>query len=133
MILLDSHVLAWFYLGRTKLGVNTIRLMDHHLANDGVRISALSFFELSVLASARGHQRRIDLSGLRADALATGLVEIAPDGRVSLRASQIRHALADPFDALIVATADIHSLELLTADDRILTWKGDVKRIDARK
>lgn len=33
----------------------------------------------------------------------------------------------------MVATADVHGMTLLTADERILAWKGRVKRIDARK
>lgn len=70
---------------------------------------------------------------LRQRLLDAGCAEVLVDGNICARAAELRHAFIDPFDALMVATADVHGMTLLTADERILAWKGRVKRIDARK
>lgn len=133
MILLDSHVAAWFHLGSNQLGARAVRLIGRLVERGGVHLSPLTFFELA-FNSNRGSLKHLgDIAKFRSKLMAAGAKEISFNGEVSLRAANFREALVDPFDALIVATADVHALTLLTADERILAWKGRVKRIDARK
>jgi PIN domain nuclease of toxin-antitoxin system len=39
----------------------------------------------------------------------------------------------DPADRIIVATAVLADVPLLTSDERILGWPGPLERIDARR
>lgn len=133
MILLDSHVAAWFHLGSTKLGSSAVRKIGRLVPQGEVHLSPLSFFELAFVSSQGSLKGLGDIDEFRSTIRSTGVKEVAVDGSISIRASHIREALIDPFDALIVATADVHNLTLVTADERILAWRGRVKRIDARK
>ena len=133
MILLDSHVAVWFHLGSSKLGRSAVREIGRLVPQGDVHLSPLSFFELAFVSSQGSLRGLGDIDELRSAIASAGVKEVAVDGNVSIRASQIREALIDPFDALIVATADVHNLTLITADERILAWRGRVKRIDARK
>ena len=59
-----------------------------------------------------------------------GLVEIAIDGGIALRAGSLRDLHGDPADRIIVATA-LTGHQLVTAGRRILDWPGRLDRLDA--
>jgi PIN domain nuclease of toxin-antitoxin system len=63
--------------------------------------------------------------------LRTGLKEIPVDGEIAVRSVLLNDFHRDPADRLIVATA-MGGHELMTADERILGWRGEVARLDAR-
>ena len=60
-----------------------------------------------------------------------GLAEIPLDGDITVRAGLLPDMHGDPCDRLIVATA-LEGHALVTADERILTWPGQLSRLDAR-
>ena len=66
----------------------------------------------------------------RREQLAQGMIEVAVDGAIGVRASNLAAFHADPADRLIVATA-LQGHRLITADARILGWSGDVNRVSA--
>lgn len=68
----------------------------------------------------------------RSDWLKAGLVEIALDGRIAVLACRIEHLHRDPADRFIVATAMSRNIPLMTADEKILDWKGKLELLDAR-
>ena len=72
-----------------------------------------------------------DIRSWRAALLDEGLIEIAIDGEIGIRANSLAIFHADPADRIIVATA-LEGHQLVTADQRILDWPGDVMRLDAR-
>ncbi len=63
--------------------------------------------------------------------LEQGMIEIPLDGTAAVRAGLLTAMHGDPGDRLIVATA-LGGHELMTADERILKWSGDLSRVDAR-
>lgn len=69
----------------------------------------------------------------RGELLALGLVEIPVSGEIGIAAAALPHFHQDPADRLITATAALEGALLLTADDRLLSWKGSVRRQDARR
>ena len=73
-----------------------------------------------------------DVRAWRTRLLREGLIEIPVDGDIAIRANQLTDFHADPADRLIVATA-LGGHTLVTADRRILSWKGRLGRVDARK
>lgn len=73
----------------------------------------------------------IDFPALRLSLRDLDLVEIPVDGRIAVRAGLLRDLHGDPADRIIVATA-LAGHRLVTADRRILEWKGSLNRHDAR-
>lgn len=50
-----------------------------------------------------------------------------------MRAADLENLSGDPLDRIIVATALVEQAVLLTADMRILGWRGEVQRLDAQR
>ena len=73
----------------------------------------------------------LDLDAWRRDMMERGLVEIPVHGGIAIRASLLLDMHGDPADRIIVATA-LEGHQLVTADQRILDWPGNVMRLDAR-
>lgn len=62
--------------------------------------------------------------------LEQGMIEIAVDGEIGIRAASLEKFHPDPADRIIVATA-LTGHRLVTADSRILGWPGQLSRISA--
>ena len=62
--------------------------------------------------------------------LEQGMIEIAVDGEIGIRAASLEQFHPDPADRIIVATA-LAGHRLATADSRILLWPGQLSRISA--
>ena len=132
LILLDTHVLVWLAEGETRLGATTRQLADSALAEDMLTVCPISFWEIAMLQE-RGRVR-LDrpVETWRQNLLDAGLVEVAVSGDVAIVAATLSGFHLDPADRLITATAFLRGATLVTADERILRWRGTVKRHDAR-
>lgn len=132
MMLLDTHVLLWSRLGARQIGPRCRDLMEQGLREGTLGASAFSFWEVALLH----HKGRItllqDVNTWRARLLDDGLVEIPVDGDIAIRSNNLADFHADPADRIIVATA-LGGHSLLTADERILSWSGQLRRLDARE
>ena len=73
-----------------------------------------------------------DIASWRQSLLQDGLVEVPVDGGIAVRAGLLPDMHGDPADRIIVATA-LEGHRLVTSDDRILDWPGDLSRLDARR
>jgi len=62
-----------------------------------------------------------------------GLLEIPIDGRIAFAACSLDGLHRDPADRFITATALRRSATLVTADTRLLDWRGSLPRQDACK
>ena len=131
MILLDTHVLLWSRFGTEHIGPNCRQSIERALQEGEMAVSAFSFWEIAMLRSKGRISLLRDIGSWRMGLLESGLIEIPVDGEIGIRAYDLPDFHADPADRIIVATAlDGHLL--LTADDRILEWRGDLNRLDAR-
>ncbi len=131
MILLDTHVLVWSLEGNAKLGKKTRQILASSATK--LSVSAISFWEISMLVERNRLTISSDTALWRKEVIALGVKEIAIDGEIGIEASRLANFHADPADRLIVATALRHNLPILTADERILAWKGGASVIDARR
>jgi len=124
-ILLDTHVLIWWRLDSGRLGRSRVRrLQDLESRQKPVAISAITLWEIAMLA-ARG---RIEMTG-PADVWLEEierhpLIEVLPlTARIAAESVRLGPDFHnDPADRIIVATARIHGLPLMTADERIRKW-----------
>ena len=132
MILLDTHVMLWLRLGEAALGAQARDAIDRAWQAGEVAVSAISFWEIAMLKDKARIRFPEDIGVWRREQLGQGVVEIAVDGEIGVRAAALPNFHADPADRLLVATA-LTGHQLLTADERILDWPGDVSRLDARR
>ncbi|MBM3790583.1 MAG: type II toxin-antitoxin system VapC family toxin [Acidobacteria bacterium] len=124
-ILLDTHVLIWWRLDSGRLGRSRIqRLQDLENRQKPVTISAITLWETAMLA-ARGRIKiaepvEVWLEEIEGHPLIEVLSLTARIAAESVRLGPDFHN--DPADQIIVATARIHGLPLMTADERIIRW-----------
>jgi PIN domain nuclease of toxin-antitoxin system len=132
VILLDTHVLVWLAEDNPALGRRTTRLTDAALRKDLVHVSAVSFWEIAMLAS-KG-RLRLDMAptAMRRSALEQGIHEIGLSGAICIAAAELTGLPGDPADRLIVASALSIGATLVTADDSLLRWRGPLRTHDAR-
>ena len=135
MFLLDTHVWLWSVDGDRRLGAGSTRLLERAATHDRIRVSPVSFFEITAL-HATGRLRVIrPLDQWLHEALAQ--VRVAElTSEAAMDAGHIpRTALADPMDRLLVATARQHDATLVTADRAILAYArgGHVRVHDASR
>ena len=133
MIVLDTHVLVWLDQGLPELGPRCRGLADGALKDDALTVSAITFWEVAMLVARKRLALELTVDQWRRDLLAAGLREIPVDGRVGVRAVSLTGLHRDPADRIIAATAELHEASLATADRRLLDWRSEVLRLDARR
>ena len=133
MILLDTHALLWFSAEDDALGRRSRALARQALTNDRLHVSAISFWEISML-TVKGRLEGLDSPAeQRLKILSSGIHEVPLTGDVALLAAELDGLHGDPADRFILATAISHDATLLTADKALLRWRHSVKRQDAAK
>ncbi|HVT05411.1 MAG TPA: type II toxin-antitoxin system VapC family toxin [Thermoanaerobaculia bacterium] len=133
LILLDTHALIWLISTNSSLGRSSKESIDRAFATDQVCVSAVSFWEVAMLASKRRITLNDKVSVWRSNVLKLGIVEIPFRGDIAIAAVELPRLHGDPADRAIVATAMLHEAILYTADDRLLRWRSPLRRFDARK
>jgi PIN domain nuclease of toxin-antitoxin system len=131
LILLDSQALVWLASGDKRLGRRSRAAADRALADGKLAASAVSFWEVALLVAKRRLRLGLPPLSWREQLLRSGLLEIEVDGEIAIAAAQIGDFHGDPADRFIVATASRAGATLITADQRILEWKGSLRRQDA--
>ena len=130
--MLDTHTLLWSRRLDARLGMKAREAMRQAWQSRSVAVSAFSFWEVAMLRSKRRIGVPENVSFWRQGLLDQGLTEIPVDGAIGIRANDLPGFHADPADRIIVATA-LDGHRLLTADERILGWHGNLDRMDARE
>ena len=133
MIVLDTHVMVWFAEGKSTLGRRTTRLTDSALRLDELLVATISFWEVAMLCEKRRLELAMSPTAFRQKVLEQGVQEIPLDGAIAIAAAEIKRFHGDPADRMIVATALSAEATLVTADEAILEWRGELLRHDARR
>lgn len=120
MILLDTHVLLWLDAASPRLGTRAREAIDKSFRVGECAVSAVSFWEVGMLARKGRIQVSMDLAAWRSELLEQGLVEFPVTGEIGIKAAAMQDFNGDPADRMIVATAREHGLKLATADREIL-------------
>ena len=131
MILLDTHALVWLANDDPALGEQSCSMALAARAESRLAISAISFWEIALLATKGRLELRDEPAALRAQLLDAGIVELPLTGDIALLAVGIPDLPSDPADRFIVATAMTHDATLVTADARLLRWRSEVRRQNA--
>ena len=131
MMLLDTQVILWLRLGSPRLGARARLEIEQAWQSDEVGVSAITFWEVAILKDKGRIRFPEDVGSWRREQLEQGLIEIPVNGEIAVRSVLLPNLHGDPADRLIVATA-LEGHRLVTSDDKILDWSGDLSRLDAR-
>ena len=123
MILLDTHVWWWSLVEPERLS-NEVVAIIRGAKTDERFIASISIWEFAMMVAkkridlksspARWLSRAIDISGIT-------LIDLSPD--IAVDACNLPGSFhEDPTDRIIVASARVHNLELLTRDRKILAY-----------
>ena len=133
-ILLDTHTWIWLFGGLQELSQTTIDRINKAGKQGKVFISAISVWELSMLVA----KNRITLSKpinqwIEESFSQPGVNLALLTPKIAIESSFLPGDFhGDPADRIIVATARIENLILLTRDKKILSY-GEEKYLHCRK
>jgi len=123
VLLLDTHALVWLVMDSPRLGK-----LARRRAARGAHVSAISFWELEMLAQAGRIRLGMSVSEARDVVLRTNVSEVPIDGVIAMTAARLgMHG--DPGDRFIVATALTHGATLMTTDEKIQSMKS-IRTVD---
>lgn len=123
-ILLDTHVLLWSLDDSPRLGH---RARARMVSAPAVFVSAASIWEISIKAATGKLAMPADFE----DAVGkSGFRNLPITGHHAMVCNIAALPHNDPFDAMLVAQAEVERLDLLTADAKLLEALPDL--VDAR-
>jgi PIN domain nuclease of toxin-antitoxin system len=120
MILLDTHVWIWYVDQSGRLAERHLQAIEEH-RSIGIGISAISCWEVAKLVEHRRLKLACSISSWMESALAqeeVRVLELSP--RIAVESTMLPGPFhRDPADQIIVATARVHDLVLLTEDEKL--------------
>ncbi|MFN7814221.1 MAG: type II toxin-antitoxin system VapC family toxin [Planctomycetia bacterium] len=131
-LLLDTHVWIWTQEQPDAIGTKARSLLE--TTTDELCVSAVSSLEIARLVAAgmlelKGSLDRWVRTAI--DSLEARSIDV--DHRIAIEAYKLPGRFhKDPADRMLVATARVNELTLVTADERILAYKP-VRTLDARR
>lgn len=133
MLALDTHTLLWLMAESPSLGRKARSEIDTGRDDGFLAVPAICFWEVALLL--RKNRVRLDrpVEKWRQDVLSAGIAELPMTGEIGILSVQLADLHGDPADRLIAATCLVHNATLLTADRRLLDWKGGLQMQDARQ
>jgi PIN domain nuclease of toxin-antitoxin system len=123
MILLDTHIWVWWVDDDQQL-VDRPRHLIQDNVRSGLEVSAISCWEVAKLVQYGRLELACPLEDWMEQALAypgVQLLELTP--RIAIESTKLPGTFhRDPADQIIVATARVYDIPLLSVDSRILQY-----------
>ena len=123
MILIDTHIWIWWVQDDSVLSTSTRTLLEHSEAT-GIGISAISCWEIAKLIELRKLSLPCPTLDWLQQALAypgVRLLDFSPE--IAVEATQLPGSFhRDPADQIIVATARVFDVPLVTVDAKIRAY-----------
>lgn len=123
--MLDTHILLRWLTDPKRLSREQSRILNEVAQRiEAMAISAISLVELAVLYADGSLKTKLSMDELFSELEANPAFRILPVTiDIAREVSYLRALLRDPADLVIVATARVHGLRLLTSDQRIIDSK----------
>lgn len=123
MILLDTHVWVWWVNESSMGSKDMLRIIQEH-QDDGLGVSIISCWEVAKLVERGRLELSTPVEHWIEQALAypgVELLELTP--RIAVEYTQLPGEFhRDPADQMLVATARVYDIPLLTADSKLLDY-----------
>jgi len=122
MILLDTCTLLWLVAGDDTLSTNAKNMITKN--EQGLFVSAISAFEIGVKVKKKKLKLPKTLSKWYQLALELhNITEIPVSSEIAILSTELEQLHNDPADRLIIATASLNHLTILTPDKLIKGYK----------
>jgi len=123
VILLDTHIWIWWVHGDTHLSQEHVKQIERH-EEEGLGISVISYWEAAKLVEYNRLSLPCPVTDWFEQALNyPGITPFELTSRIAIESTQLPGKFhSDPADQVIVATARVYNLPLLTTDSRILEY-----------
>lgn len=123
MILLDTCALIWLNDDRTKFSRRTLEILERNA--DALTVSPVSFLEIGIKAKRKGFHIPGSLSEW-SDRICEeySLTVIPVSKRIAVEAATLPEIHSDPFDRIIIASAVIGKMDIITADKVFIKYKN---------
>jgi PIN domain nuclease of toxin-antitoxin system len=120
MILLDTHVWWWCLSETENLSETAIETIKQTKTDERF-ISSISIWELAMMSAKKRIELKISPARWLSRAIdETGIIVIELSPEIALESCHLPGKFhKDPADRIIVATARVHNLKLLTKDQKI--------------
>lgn len=121
MLLLDTHTFIWLCLDRDLLTKKVRLMMENN--PQGLFISSITAVEVGLLVNSGKVFVPSSCEDFFQDNLRyLGVHEIPVDVQIALSSTQLPPIHHDPFDRILIATAQKHGMTILTKDRIIPTY-----------
>jgi PIN domain nuclease of toxin-antitoxin system len=122
-LLLDTHVAVRWLIEAKRLSREQVRVLERAVRHtEPVALSCISLLEIAVLTSEG--KLKLPLNDFFEELHANPLFRILPlTYEIASEVASLGNSLRDPADRVIVATARVHRLRLVTSDQRITESK----------
>jgi PIN domain nuclease of toxin-antitoxin system len=122
-LLLDTNVLLWWFADSPRLNEDARELIT---TSPMVYVSAATTWEIEIKRAIGKLKAPADLE----EALfASHFVPLAITVAHSIAAAKLPRHHDDPFDRMLIAQADREGLTLLTSDERLKEYGGNIKLV----
>jgi PIN domain nuclease of toxin-antitoxin system len=118
MVTVDTHVLVWLALAPNQLSSTAQQAVAHATLTDGILLADISLWEVAMLVQKGRIQINTDIESFLPLALQAFAIKVRPiTPQIAALAAQFSSSVnQDPADRLIIATAAVENVPLVTAD-----------------
>jgi PIN domain nuclease of toxin-antitoxin system len=135
LLLLDTHVVLWATFNESRLGRHAAKTINLASREDRLAVSAITPWEIGLLASKKRINLHKDVLEWIREALAKPGVHLVPlEPEIAVASTRLPFEMhADPADRILVATARRLGATLVTADGALLelAMRGYFVALDA--
>ncbi len=119
-LIMDTHIWYWFVTGDETLSKKVIETINQASHKDSLYLSAISLWEIAMLENKNRIHFKLPTLQWIESALKGAPIQLLPiTPAVAVESCRLEDFHGDPADRIIVATARVENLTLLTRDKKI--------------
>ncbi|CAN5911685.1 type II toxin-antitoxin system VapC family toxin [soil metagenome] len=126
-LLVDTHLLLWAAGEPHRLSPTARRLLADPQSH--LWFSAASLWEIALKHGLGRDDFRVEPRRLRRGLIDNGWHELAISSEHAVATLDLPALHKDPFDRLLVAQAKVEGLSLVTSDELVARYPGDVQKV----
>ena len=124
MIVLDTHALVWWVTGDAELSANARAAIKKELNGGEIIVSSISAWEIAMLVAREKLVLTVDVDAWLAAVAEIEVVRFVPvNNEIAVRSVSLPGEFhKDPADRMIVATARVLAVPLVTKDEKMRAY-----------
>lgn len=128
-LLLDTHIWLYYMEASTTLDASIVRAIEHARGSGSVFLSVISIWEIALLVRLRRLALNTSVSRWTEQALALPGVALLPlTPEIAIESVDLPEPMhKDPADRILVASARVERMTLVTRDREILAFADAIK------